>query len=158
MVQKKQERESAKNTVKTSANGQRQKTSLEETVVPAPPRPPPRAALSRSRKHCKKQYKMHNQQCVCAWTPRRREQQRHNEQLIWSDLAGYTTTRTNKSRSANTVNPGERQLIKKTQEKTVVSEFLHQKIKSASFYVIICVQYIYIYMINNCIYEYTLDI
>ena len=37
---KKQERESAKNTVKTSANGQRQKTSLEETVVPARPRPP----------------------------------------------------------------------------------------------------------------------
>ena len=35
MVQKKCER--AKNTVKTSANGQRQKTSLEETVVPAPP-------------------------------------------------------------------------------------------------------------------------
>ena len=34
---KKQECESAKNTVKTSANGQRQKTSLEETVVPAPP-------------------------------------------------------------------------------------------------------------------------
>ena len=36
MVQKKK-CERAKNSVKTSANGQRQKTSLEETVVPAPP-------------------------------------------------------------------------------------------------------------------------
>ena len=33
--------ERAKNSVKTSANGQRQKTSLEETVVPAPPPLPP---------------------------------------------------------------------------------------------------------------------
>ena len=41
---------------------------------PLPPPPSPRAALSRSRKHCKTQYKMHIQQCVCAWTPHRREQ------------------------------------------------------------------------------------
>ena len=80
------------------------------------------------------------------------KQQRHNEQLIWSDLAGCATTRTNKSRNANTVNPGERQLIKKTQEKTVVSEFLYEKIESASFHVIIY------NIINNCIYKYTVDI
>ena len=77
--------ERAKNTVKTSANGQRQKTSLEETVVPAPPLPP-RAALSRSRKHCKKQYKMHIQQCVCAWTPRRREQQSMRPALLFPKI------------------------------------------------------------------------
>ena len=36
MVHKKKVRKSEKH-CKTSANGQRQKTSLEETVVPAPP-------------------------------------------------------------------------------------------------------------------------